>query len=126
MRGESGGTTTSGGACDAVENQHGFVGCRADDHARALGRGKAIVTREVAIEGNQGAAVLAGPVEMLPIGRPPEVVVLEDEQHVPVELPPHRHDDAGRHVRVDVDARGSGEVLGNRPQGGRECAHGQS
>ena len=47
-----------------------------------------------------------------------QLFLFEHEQHVPVQMRAHVRDDAGRHVRVGVDARPRDEALGVRPQFG--------
>ena len=83
----------------------------------------AAIVEIVAIERDQRARQLAGELEMAPIVRAAQVVVLDDEEHVPAEIVTHEVDDAGRHVGVGVDAwrigkmRVGGELGGERSQG---------
>ena len=61
--------------------------------------------------------------KVLDVSRTPEVVVLEDEEHVPVQLVTHERHGAGRDVRIDVHARCIDQIRGDRPQLGGERPH---
>ncbi len=78
---------------------------REHDHPGTLGRRKRPVVGVVAIERHEGAPELARQAVVLDVPRPPQVVVLEDEQYVPPEAHAHELDDPVREVGVGVDAR---------------------
>jgi hypothetical protein len=60
---------------------------------------------------------------VLAVTRTPEIVVLDDEQHVPVQSRAHERHQACRNVRIDVDAWLAREPIGERRELGREVSH---
>ncbi len=86
-------------------------------------RGEFAIVEIVAIERNQRAAQLSREAIVLAITRAPQIVVLDDEEHVPRERCAHERHEARGHVRIDVDARLSGQLLGVAAELGRQRAH---
>ena len=88
------------------ERQQSVLRRRAEDEdAAALGRRETTIIEIVAIERDQRTAKLAREPVMLTVGRTPQVIVLEDEEHVPQQRLPHTTDEACGYVRIDVDTR---------------------
>ena len=96
-----------------------LVGRLDHEHAAALVRRKAPIVEIVAIHRDQRAAELLRELVVPDIRRAAQVVVLEDEEHVPLERVAHVGDEAGGHVGVGVDARPRREPFGVRRQLGR-------
>ena len=84
----------------------------------------AAIVEVVAVHGDQRPPELLGQPEMFEIGRTPEIFLLDDEQHIPVEARSHVRHEAGRNVRVRVDPRPRGQSVSVRREFGRESTHG--
>src|SRR5215510_13736861 len=77
------------------ERQQSVLRRRAEDQdAAALGWRKTTIIEIVAIERDQRTAKLAREPIVLTVGCAPQVVVLEDEEHVPQQRLPHSTDEA--------------------------------
>ena len=104
--------------------QRPFIGGRHDDHAATSVRREAPIVEVVTVERQQRSAPLSSKAVVLAVGRSSQIFVLQDEQHIPAQPPPHERDEARRHVRIDVDARLarvplelSAELRGESPHG---------
>ena len=100
-----------------------LVGRGEHQHAGALGRRELAVVEIVAIERHQRAAELTGEPEVQGVGRAAQLVVLHDEQHVPLEQRAHQRHETRGHVGVHVDARLAGDAGRVRAQFRGERPH---
>src|SRR5262245_19361582 len=69
--------------------QPALVGRRKHDHAGALLRREGAIVEIVAVERHERAPELSREPEVLDVARAPQIVVLEDEEHVPIQLLAH-------------------------------------
>ena len=104
--------------------QRPFIGGRHDDHAATRIRREAPIVEIVTVERQQRSAPLSCKTVVLAVGRSSQIFVLQDEQYIPAQSPPHERDEARRHVRIGVDARlaralleVSAELRGESPHG---------
>ena len=104
--------------------QRPFIRGRHDDHAATRIRREAPIVEVVAVERQQRPAPLSCKAVVLAVGHSSQIVVLQDEQHIPGQPPTHERHEARRHVRIGVDARlarapleVSAELRGESPHG---------
>ena len=104
--------------------QRPFIGGRHDNHAATGIRREAPIVEVVTVERQQRPAPLSRKAVVLAVGRSSQIFVLQDEQRIPGQPPPHERDEARRHVRIGVDARlarapleVSAELRGESPHG---------
>ena len=78
---------------------------REDDDAAALGGRELPVVKVIAIETNQRPSKLTREPVMFAVAGAAKIVVLDDEERVPVQDPAHERHKPRRYVRIHVDAR---------------------
>ena len=88
-------------------------------------RRKPAVVEEVVVERDDRPAELARAAKVLDVAGAAQIVVLEDEEHVPAQIVPHERHDAGRHVGIDVHTRRLREIGGDWQELGCQRAHDQ-
>src|SRR5262249_50766439 len=81
------------------------------------------VVEIVAIERDERPCELPSQAEVLDVARAAQIVVLQHEEHVPLQPLTHEADDAVRDVRVGIDARLPGGCVNDRPKLGRQRTH---
>ena len=91
-----------------------FLGSRQDEHPAAFRRRKPPIVEIIAVQRDQRSPPLSREAEVLAVTGAAEVVVFDDEEHVPLQPRPHERDEAGRDVGVDVHPRLARQTLGVR------------
>jgi hypothetical protein len=93
------------------------------DHAAATIGRKLTIVEIVAIECDQRAPKLSSEAIVFAVGRAAQVRVFENEHHIPRKRRPHVRHESGRDIRVNVNSRLSGQLLGVAAELGRQRAH---
>jgi len=75
------------------------------EHSARLARRKPAIVQIVAVHRDERPAKVVGEPVVAQVRRPAQLVLFENEEHIPVEVLTHVGDEPGGHVRVGVDAR---------------------
>ena len=100
-----------------------FVRRADNNHTRTLDRRKAPIIEIVAIERHEGTAELARETIVFDVPCATQLVMLEHEQHIPLEPGAHESYQPCGHIGIRVYSRSRGKALGVGAQLGCEGSH---